>query len=180
MLFLSLFFAITFFSIRDSLIARSEGEARDQLRSVLSELSMQSDSSDIEQIVSRHGVTGESRLVFVILEREHDSISIIYPSERKNNSAAIPRDVVRQMLEVSGKTISYSSNGSDFRLYPLVSGSYIGGVAMNMIFMEEAEESMVNAFAYSLVLGLFIAIVCGYLVANFTLSPLSVLVTAAR
>jgi signal transduction histidine kinase len=180
MLTLSLFFAITFFSIRDSLISRSENEARGQLRSVLSELSPQNDSIDIEQIISRHAVTGESRLVFVILERSHDSNSTIYPSKAKFDSAGIPRDIIRQMLLSSGKTISYSSNGSDFRLYSLTSGQYIGGVAMNMVFMEEAEDSMLHAFAYSLAIGLFIAIGCGFLVANFTLSPLSALVSAAR
>src|ERR1017187_5098230 len=98
MLTLSLFFAITFFSIRSSLIARSESEAMEQLRSVLTELNAQKDATALEQIVSRHAVTGESRLVYVILDRSHDSVRLIYPAAESFNPSAIPRNIIQQMI----------------------------------------------------------------------------------
>jgi signal transduction histidine kinase len=180
MLTLSLFFVITFFSIRGSLISRSEEEARGQLTSVLSELRPSIDSATIGQIVSRHAVTGESRLVYLIFERSHDSIKSVYPPSKNFDSSAIPSRVIRQMISLPGRTIFFSVNGSDFHIYSLASGPYIAGVAMNMVFIEEAEDSMVHSFAYSLIFGLFIASACGFLVASFTLAPLASLVSAAR
>jgi signal transduction histidine kinase len=180
MLTLSLFFVITFFSIRGSLISRSESEAREQLQSVITELNPQNGSAAIEQIVARHAVTGESRLTYVIFERSDGYTRLVYPTSDRFGSSSIPPAITQQMLAAPGQTIGYSQNGSNFQLLSLARGKYVAGVVIGMIFIEEAEDSMVNAFAYSLLLGLFISTACGFLVANFTLSPLASLVEAAR
>ncbi|HEX5316118.1 MAG TPA: hypothetical protein VFX22_05650, partial [Candidatus Kapabacteria bacterium] len=66
---LSLFFVSTFFSIRDSLLARSDGEVRAELRAIAAMLYPGISEEALARILAAHRSIGESPLHYVILAR---------------------------------------------------------------------------------------------------------------
>ncbi len=178
MLCLSVFFTITYFSIRASLISRSEEEVREQLRHVLVDLKPGMDAIALRHLLATHEMTMESRIHFVLFERRVGAllpIPIVQP-----DSVRLPDAALKRMLTSPGETVGFTDGVGSFRLVSLRRGAFLAGAAINTIFIEEAEDSMVQAFAYSLLLGLLFAVVSGIVVANFTVSPLSALAKSAQ
>ncbi|HEY3874487.1 MAG TPA: hypothetical protein VGM92_03345, partial [Candidatus Kapabacteria bacterium] len=65
-LFLSLFFLTTYFSIRDSLLARSDGEVRAELEEIASHVKPGLLTAEISSLIAGHRRIGESVLLFDI------------------------------------------------------------------------------------------------------------------
>ena len=179
-LFLSAFFGATYVSIRASLLTRSDEEVRQQLQHVISELHQGITTSNLVLALSEYNRTGESQLHYSVLEIRADSIVTIYPRLVNNDSLTPPPIIMRKLTIDPSQQLEYFFHGVPQRVLAVRSGNFIAVASFNNIFLDEASEFMIEIFAYSLLIGLVLAAAIGYVVSGFTLTPITILVTAAR
>ena len=173
---LSLFFVTTYFSIRNSLLARSDGEVRTELERIASSLRAGISKDSLIHILSERRSIGESELHFVLLERVDEGFTV-FPTEA---GATIPHDVAMKIEQHPGEPASYSNREGDMRLVSMTSQGFIIGAAYNTLLLEEAEDSIIQVFAYYLAAGLLISIFGGIFLSKYLIGPISILANAAR
>lgn len=177
-LFLSIFFGATYYSIEDSLLERSEFEVMEHLREVAPSVHSGMTPAEFTRISAGHNRTGESLLYYLILERTAQGYQRLYPSTF--DSTFTPNSVVAELETHPREVFRYRSNGAIYHLMGLQYGNFIVAASINNLFIEEARESIVVNFSISLFAGLLVALVIGYIVSNYTLSPITLLIDAAK
>ena len=172
--FLSLFFVTTYFSISDSLLDRSNGEVRTELRRIAQELKPGLSQESVAQILHEHRSIGESSLRFVLIEKNGNGYHIL-----KADTTLSP-DLEQRIEQHPGKSISYSTSEGNMRLISIVNTEFIIGATYNTFLIEEAEDSIIQVFAYYLAAGLFVGILGGIFLSKYLIGPISALANAAR
>jgi signal transduction histidine kinase len=174
--FLSLFFITTYFSIRSSLIARSDGEAYAELRQIAGVLHPGLSKDTLAYILSEHRSIGESSLRFVILEQQGNS----YHALTSEVESTLPLDIERKIEQHPGEPVAYSTPEGNMRLISMATSGFIIGVNYKTLLLEEAEDSIIHVFAYYLAAGLFIGIFGGIFLSKYLIGPISSLANAAK
>jgi signal transduction histidine kinase len=174
--FLSLFFVTTYFSIRNSLLTRSDGEVHNELEQIASVLHPNISNDTLAHILSEHQSIGESPLRYVFLELRNGNFIV----STIDSSKSLPRDVVFEIQHHPGKPVSYATSEGDMRLISLAHGNHIIGASYNTIILEESEQSIIQVFAYYLDAGLLVGILGGIFLSKYLIGPITSLATTAR
>ncbi len=174
--FLSLFFATSYVSIRRSLIARSDGEVRAELERIAPALHPNLSKDSLSQILSERHSIGESRLRLVLLNR-NDSADLPLTAKRE---PIIPLDIEKKIKQHHGEPISYSTSDGDMRVITIAHGNFILGAIYTTLLLEEAEESIIEVFMYYLAAGLIIGVLGGIFLSKYLIGPITTLAIAAR
>ena len=175
-IFLSLFFATTYFSIRGSLLARSDGEAHDELEQIAAALQPGLSTDSLTHILSGHRSIGESELRFVLFERQDNG----FRNLNGKLAESLPPDVDEKIKQHPTDPISYQTSEGNMRLIGIASSNFIIGASYNTLLLEEAEESILQVFAYYLAAGLLVGILGGLFLSKYLIGPISILANAAR
>ncbi|HZK75492.1 MAG TPA: HAMP domain-containing sensor histidine kinase [Candidatus Kapabacteria bacterium] len=173
---LSFFFVSTYFSIRSSLLARSDDEVRDELRAIAAALHPDISGAALAGILAEHRSIGESQLRFVILERRRNGI-ILLASEP---DSTMPGDVVQHIEQHPRAPLTYATAQGTMRLIGITSADFIVGAAYNTIALDEAENSVLHVFAYYLIAGLLLGILGGIILSRYLIGPIGALANSAR
>src|ERR1035437_10904400 len=91
--FLTLFFVTTYFSIRNSLLQRSDGEVRTELNEIASRLQARPSEEEISHILAERRSIGESQLNYILIERKSDSFIM----HTAITGVVLPPDVVHRV-----------------------------------------------------------------------------------
>lgn len=174
-LFLTFFFLSSFFSIRDSLLRRTDNEVTIQLRKVVAGLRPAMTEAEMAAIVAAHNSIGESRLSITIFEKQGDSIVQCFPKLRAELET---RRITP--LPSSERSLSVSAGSDSRRTLTLESGNVVVTAVYDTIAIDEAEDSIVQVFAYYLLAGLVIAALVGVLISRILARPIGVLAASAR
>ncbi len=176
-LFLTFFFLSSFLSIRNSLLLRADGEVAGQLRAVAAQLRPGMTESEIARIVAPHSSIGESRLHCVIFERRRDSVIRLYPSRSIEKGLG---DVTDKIVQSAGAQVPTVTGSDGKRVIMVSSDGFVVAAAYDTIAIDEAEDSIVQVFAYYLLAGLVIAALVGVLISRILARPIGVLAASAR
>jgi signal transduction histidine kinase len=174
--FLSLFFATTYLSIRGSLLARSDGEADDELVQIAAALKLGLSTDSLTHLLSAYRSIGESELRFVLFERQRNGFHNLSGKQAE----ALPHDVEEQIKQHPDEPASYSTSEGDMRLISIVRGNFIIGASYHILLLEEAEDSIIQVFAYYLAAGLLVGILGGLFLSRYLIGPIRSLASAAR
>jgi signal transduction histidine kinase len=173
---LSLFFITTYFSIRNSLLARSDGEVHDALEHITSALRPGLSNDSLVRILSQHRSIGESPLRFVLIERFGNDYYLHTPEIESGLPLYLEKEIERHPAEA----VSYSTSDGDMRLISIEQGSFIIGASYNTLLLEEAEDSILQVFGYYLAAGLLVGILGSLFLSKYLIGPISILASAAR
>jgi signal transduction histidine kinase len=174
--FLSLFFVTSYFSIRSSLLARSDGEVHNELEQIAPALRPAISKDTLARILSDHHSIGESPLHYVILEKQAERFVAL----TKEPLSIIPLKVTTEIVQHIGEPIAFSTYDGDMRLISIAHSNFIIGASYNTIILEESEESVIQVFAYYLAAGLLVGILGGLFLSKYLIGPITSLATAAR
>jgi len=161
-LFLSLFFALSYFTIKDALILRSDQEVQRQLSAILEEFSQDTSTAHLNLLVNHLGVTGESRLAVII---------------RSNSTGKVWGPL--GPAELTSILSDSSHTPATDKILQVTVKDYTARAAMNFYFLEELEEVMVSSFGWMLLIGVLCALGAGYIVAGLAVKPIQNLIYSA-
>lgn len=153
-LFLSLFFLTTYLSIRGSLIARTDAEVRSELRDVAEHLRPGISSNEVSSLAAMHRRIGESALQYTIGEVQGS-------------------DTILLLSEI-GHT------DKKMRVIRLPTQFFFLAAAYNTLALDEAEESVIEVFAYYFAAGLLLAVIAGIVLSRYLIGPIGSLARSAR
>jgi signal transduction histidine kinase len=178
-LFLTVFFLFSYISIGNALRGRSDDEARTELRSILVSAEDSSQQASIAQIIERHILIGEARLRFEIFRKSGTKLSQFINPEETSASQADLR-FLSSVVQDTSRTFHDDFSGKTYRELVLHTQHYLGLVKVDQVVLEEAQEAMLKQFGILLLIGIAISALLGYLVAGISLSPVLLLIDAAK
>ncbi len=178
-LFLTAFVLFSYLSIRSSLIARSDEEARQEVRDVLHELRDSSNHRSLDDILQRHSTTGESRLTISVYKVAESGLVALTPTRATSSPALQSREMIALAAD-SNQVLSVRTAQTAYRLCAIRSGEFIAVAAMDMIVIDETRDAMLQQFGVTLILGLIASVILGFLVAGLSLAPIRLLIEAAK
>jgi signal transduction histidine kinase len=173
---LSLFFVTTYFSIRDSLVARSDGEVLSELKRVSSELKFGLSDDALVRILAEHHSIGESPLRFVLFNTQQKRFIEL----TREQAGTIPIDLRQNIVQHPSQPLTFSTPNGTMRVISTTNKDFIMGAAYNTLLLEEAEDSIIQVFAYYLAAGLLVAMLGGIFLSKYLIGPISSLARAAR
>ncbi len=177
--FLTLFFAASFFSIRNSLLARSDAEVRTELGLLLRSVTDATSFGELARVAALHVATGEARLHLTILRANISGFQLLYDDSLTERP---PDSIQRAALAHLLQPIKWESQGGNARLRAIAAkhGDMYAIASMNMIVIEEAQDAMVRQYGLMLLLGVLVSFFVGYTVANLSLAPITELIRGAE
>ncbi|MEO6941225.1 MAG: ATP-binding protein [Candidatus Kapaibacterium sp.] len=177
--FLTLFFAASFFSIRNSLLARSDAEVRTELGLLLRSVTDATSFVELARVAALHVATGEARLHLTILRAKTSGFTLLYDDSLTERP---PDSIQRAALAHLLQPIKWESQDGNSRLRSIAAkhGDMFAIASMNMIVIEEAQDAMVRQYGLMLLLGVLVSFFVGYTVANLSLAPITELIRGAE
>jgi signal transduction histidine kinase len=170
---LSLFFVLSYFSIRDAIRGRSDEEARGQLRAILSAAEDTSHTSLLREAIVHHILIGEARLKFEVFRVDGLKLTRVAGSD---SSVAADRSILHDSI----LHLVEGSESKTYRQLVLNSPHFVGVVLVDQAVLEEAQEAMVKQFGILLLLGIVVSAGLGYFVSGISLGPMLLLTEAAK
>ncbi|HEY3874333.1 MAG TPA: HAMP domain-containing sensor histidine kinase, partial [Candidatus Kapabacteria bacterium] len=130
--------------------------------------------AEISSLIAGHRRIGESVLLFDIFEMQGPNI---VPILLQANDA--PRAIIDEIKTASGP-LRYSSSRGPMRIIILRTPVSIIAAAYSTIALEEAEESVIEVFAYYLLGGLLLAAIGGIILSRYLIGPIESLAGSAK
>ncbi|HET9135059.1 MAG TPA: ATP-binding protein [Candidatus Kapabacteria bacterium] len=171
-LLLTTYFAISYLSIKSSLISRSDTEVLAALDKVVASLSADSQRIDLPTLASRYGNTGEAIIGFKIISGSDKRIAATGPA------------IVQSLLD-SGQFIfrqlpmNIQVGESPIRVFGKTLGRWRVLAAINTIAFQEVFEAMLRTYLIILAIGIFLSFIIAIATADLALKPLKLLVQSA-
>ncbi len=175
-IFLSFFLGTTYVSFRSSLVDRSDSEAHSQLAQIAAAVKPGISKDTLAQIFSEHRSIGESPLHFTLFQRQNNS----YTATIATPGSSIPDDVKAKIALHPGEPIPYSVPKGNMRAISISESGLIIAATYNTLLLDEAEESILQVFAYYLAGGLLAGVLGGMFLSKYLIGPISSLAQAAR
>lgn len=174
-IFLTIYFAVSYLSIKNSLIARSDAEVYEQTDSILASLRSPGDDRNFLRLASLHNSTGETSIGYKLTRAENPSVKI--------QSVGLPR--LRSVLDsrtffVSELPIEIKVGENTIRVVERSNKVFTVFAAINTIAFQEVFDAMLRTYLLLLITGIAFSFVIGMFTARLALKPLKILVDSAR
>ena len=173
-LLLTAYFAISYLTIKQSLIERSDQEVYSQLDSILTHTTFGSSEGDLNTLFSHFGSTGEARIGFIIRRSSGQPLS-----------SAIGPVVIRSLLDSqrfypNEVPMNISSGPSTIRILQRSGNQLTITAGINTITFDEVFDAMLRTYFILLLSGIIISFIIAVGTAHLALKPLKILVSSAK
>ncbi len=172
---LSVYFIVSFFSVKDALRTRSDEEVYSQLESVLSGLTARSDNYDFQRLAKEHSTTGEAQIGLGLIRSDKPSFNYQtfgpeHPRQLLDshtfNPAQLPLDI----------TVGKES----YRVFSRSQGVFTVFASISTLTFQEVSEAMISRYLILLATGAFVSFLLGLFTADRALKPLKLLIASAQ
>ncbi len=172
---LSVYFIISFFSVKDALTTRNDEEVYSQLESVLSRLTVRSDNGDFQSLAKEYSTTGEAPMGLGLIRSDKPSLhyQTFGPQHSRQlldshafNPAQLPLDI-----HVGNET---------YRIFSRSKGVFTIFASISTLTFQEVTEAMVSRYLILLATGAFVSFLVGLFTADRALKPLLLLIASAQ
>ena len=172
---LSVYFIISFFSVKDALTTRNDEEVYSQLESVLSRLTIRSDNGDFQSLAKEYSTTGEAPIGLGLIRSDKPSLhyQTFGPQHSRQlldshtfNPAQLPLDI-----HVGNET---------YRVFSRSKGVFTAFASISTLTFQEVSEAMISRYLILLATGAFVSFLVGLFTADRALKPLQLLIASAQ
>ncbi|MBS1902855.1 MAG: hypothetical protein JSS75_04050 [Bacteroidetes bacterium] len=171
---LSVFFIASYLSIERTLVVRSDAEVTAALDAILSALHEPPTQAVFDSLYRSHSTTGESAIAISLRHSDGSHTGIL--ARGPSHAVAILDSVHLSLLDppqiVHGFEHSYRIISRVARPHALVG-------AIDMLPLDEVQDTMISQFLFLLGVGVIVSFVIGMITANLALKPLKVLISSA-
>lgn len=172
---LTVYFIISFFSVKEALTTRNDEEVYSQLESVLSRLTVRSDNSDFQSLAKEYSTTGEAPIGLGLIRSDKPSLryQTFGPEHSRQlldshafNPAQLPLDI-----HIGNET---------YRVFSRSKGVFTAFASISTLAFQEVSETMISRYLILLATGAFVSFLVGLFTADRALKPLKLLITSAQ
>jgi len=173
--FLTIYFAASYVSIKHSLTSRSDAEVYEQVDSILSNLHFLGDERDFLKLASAHSSTGEAAIALKLVRLDSPNRTL-----QSFGSARIRTLLDSQIFFQNELPLNVRTSNATVRVLARSNTLFTVYAAINIIAFQEVFADLLQTYFILLITGVLVSFLIGLFTARLALKPLKILVDSAR
>ncbi|MFI5263760.1 MAG: hypothetical protein ACHQM6_04520, partial [Candidatus Kapaibacterium sp.] len=173
-MFLTIYFAASYLSIKHSLTSKSDGEVYQQLDSILSPMHSFAEENFFLRLAELHNSTGEAAMGLKLVRFDSPSKALQIFGPQRLTSLLDSHTFITKELPLDVRI-----GGNTIRIFTRSNKTFTIFAAINTIAFQEVFDDLLWTYLLLLVTGILAAFLIGMFTASLALKPLRILVSSA-